>query len=242
HGPLDFFDGTAELEIGGLQYSPLVNRVLTYHNVDLFSVYPGRNGEPGSISATFCDEKGRIVFRLEKNEWIGAPTNWDIRIVANRISVTSPSGREVLRIRLDPPGRIVVEWLDMRFHDAHILVSEHSYAAGRIPAYGNLVSWVFAKLQITKTTPAGACIEYLSLEQMNARISYLQGVGKSLATADGETIIGSPLGAIARAAGISIGHGTNFNLFGLGRISMPVEKMTKLVRDDPEGLVAAFKR
>jgi hypothetical protein len=63
-GPLDFHDGTAELVIGGLKYSPVVHSVLRYHGCDLFNVKPGIDGEPGQISAMFTDDQGKLSLRL----------------------------------------------------------------------------------------------------------------------------------------------------------------------------------
>lgn len=71
-GPLDFYDGSAELLIGGLLYNPAVRTVIRYNGQDIIRVLPGHQiNEPGSISAIFTDDNGKEVLRLEENEWVG---------------------------------------------------------------------------------------------------------------------------------------------------------------------------
>lgn len=71
-----------------------------------------------------------MVLGLEENEWVGGFEAWDIEIVSQRIIVRRNKGRIVLRLRLDPPGRVVVERLDMRIRDSHILATDKTYAIG----------------------------------------------------------------------------------------------------------------
>lgn len=130
-GPLDFYGGNAELLIGGLRYSPIVKTVLRYYGVDAIKIVPGDCATPGTISATFTDEAGTPVLELIENAWQGSTANWDIQVIGPRITVRSQAGAIPLKLRLDPPGIIVIERLDMRIGDCHLLVSESAYAAGR---------------------------------------------------------------------------------------------------------------
>ena len=158
-GPLDFHDGSAELVIGGLFYSPAVQAVLRYNGVDLIRVVPGAEGEPGAITAVFTDDEGRELLWLDENAWVGSLENWDIEVSGQRITVRQKLRDISLQLRLDPPGRIVVEYLDMRFLDAHVLATDKTYAVGRYLTDGT-VFWIHAGIRIRKSSPLGVAIEF----------------------------------------------------------------------------------
>jgi hypothetical protein len=144
--------------IGGLTYRPVVNNVLRYRGHDLIRVVPGQQGEPGRISALFTDSSGEEIFRLEENEWVGTFQVDDIEVVGRRLRVAPRNSGAALRLRLEPPGDVVVEHLDMRVGDAHILISEGSYAVGRYLT-ADVLYWVHAALEITHAVPDGVAIE-----------------------------------------------------------------------------------
>ncbi len=58
-GPLDHHDGTAQLLLGGLRYSPAVRVLLRHHGTLLITVTPGTGGRPGAINAVFTGDAGR---------------------------------------------------------------------------------------------------------------------------------------------------------------------------------------
>lgn len=240
-GPLDFHTGSAHLVIGGLRYSPLIKSVLRYHGEDLFYIEPGEDGKPGAISAVFFDDNGQPVFQLAENEWIGEPGNWDIEVVGRRLRVRNPDKKVVLALRLEPPGTVVIECLDMRCADAHVLISEHSYALGRY-LDDDSVMWMFADMAITRAVPEAAIgLEFAAVEDLQERARLFGNVGQSLSTGDGNFIFGSPLGVICIPLGISVGHATSFNLGPFAFKPIPLAKVRRLVQRDPEGLIAAFR-
>jgi hypothetical protein len=224
-GPIDFHDGTAELLIGGLLYSPAVQTILRYHGQDLIKVVPGTNGNPGTISATFTDEEGREVLRLEENVWVGARGNWDVTVVGQRITVRRKRRAISLQLRLDPPGRIVIERLDMRVGSGvgsgHVIATEQTWAVGR---YGDndIVHWVRAPhIRIHGGTSVSAAIEFIDPATLAARNQQVQGNG--LSTPGGEIKIRSD-GLIFAKLGIVIASGcqgystTGFGTY-VGRLS-----------------------
>lgn len=240
-GPLDFHTGSANLLIGGLLYSPAVKSVLRYYETDLIKVEPGSGDSPGSISAVFFDDEGKEIFYLDKNEWIGDSSNWDIEVVGPRLTVRNPKGRVVLALRLDPPGNIVIERLDMRFGNSHLLASESSYAAG-VYTEGNQIFWYYAKIIITRATPNAVGIEFLDPLELETRAEALKGVGQYMESADRNFIIGSPIGAIFRPLGISIGYGCAINLYETVAVSLPIDTARNYVWHDQNGLRAAYER
>ncbi len=202
-GPLDFHDGSAELIIGGLHYSPAVQTVLRYHGRNMISVTPGKADEPGTISAVITDRNGLEVLRLENNEWVGSLESWDIEVVGQRLTIRQNQGEISLQLRLDPPGRIVVERLDMRFADGHVLATEQTYAIGRYLANG-LVHWMHADIHIKRSSPLGAAIEFTDMESLESRDALLRGTGKELATEDRQIVVNSNMGVVIKPIGVVI--------------------------------------
>lgn len=202
-GPLDFHDGTAELKIGNLLYSPVVQTLLRYHGHDIIKVIPGQNEEPGKISAILTNDLGDPVLELRENEWIGSLDNWDIEIIGSRITVRQAHGRIALQIRLDPPGRIIVERLDMRIGSGHVLATEDTYAVGRYVSEDEAV-WLHASIQITRSSPFGAVIEFTDPDELERRDKQLMNTGQGLATSDRSSVMNSNLGVCIKPAGIAI--------------------------------------
>jgi hypothetical protein len=236
-GPIDFHDGSAELVFGGLVYSKGLETVFRYHGTRVFRVVPGaRPGEPGAISAVFTDDDGNETLRLEENEWIGRTDNWDIDITGPRISVKRKKGMESLRLRLDPPGRVTIENMDMRYKDAHILASETAFAAGRYHPDGT-ISWFFANIHITKGNHLSNAIEFTDPSELKDRWEWAQGSNASCMTDPNKRwILHGDLGVMDMELGITYGSYSNYGLYGFQCVSH-VASLDK-VRDYVEKSVA----
>ena len=239
-GPLDFHDGNAELLFGGIIYSPLVRSILHYHGRDIIRVDPGRSGEPGSITAVFCDHRGEEVMRLDRNEWVGDLANWDIEVVGPRIRVRRRQRELSLALRLDPPGRVVVERLDMRIGTAHLLATEHTYAAGRYLPNG-LLQWLHAEMEITDSNPQSAAIEFGDRELMERRDRLWRGRGREMATDNRAIVMSSVMGFMIKDYGMAIGSfcgSHNIQNAGTGRASL--KEMRNIVMNRPYDFSDAF--
>jgi hypothetical protein len=230
-GPLDFTDGNAQLLIGRLLYSPAVCRVFRYHGEDVIAVHPSkRAGEPGRMSATFTDDNGNPTLWLRENEWIGSLDAWDIDTPGQRIIVRRKERHVVLQLRLDPPGRIVVERLDMRFKDAHVLATEHTWAAGR--CYPEGVHWVHAYLEVVKSTPYGAAIEFTQPATLEQR---LMAANKIKPGSAGPIAISAIAGLLVIPTGIAVASQCGaFNVIELVVGPRPLADMRKVVFGYPE--------
>jgi len=236
-GPLDFHNGSAELMIGNLLYSPAVQTVLRYHGQDLICVVPGRQGEPGMISAVFTDESGCEVLRLVENAWVGSLDNWDIEVVGQRLMVRRKRGEVSLQLRLDPAGRIVVERLDMRIADGHVLATEQTYAVGRYITDGTM-HWVHVGIKIRKSSPLGAAIEFTDAQSLETRDVQFRGTGQELATEDRRVVMNSNAGVMVKPIGIVIaslcGGFTVAGDMAIG--SQSLDNMRRVITGHPEEL------
>lgn len=226
-GPLDFHDGSAELKIGNLLYSPAVYVVLRYHGQDVIRVDPGQNEEPGKISAIFTNDFGEPILELRENEWVGSLENWDVEIKGTRITVRSSHGKVALQIRLDPPGRIVLERLDMRIGSGHVFATEETYAVGRYVSEDEAI-WLHASIRITKASPFGAAIEFTDAEALEQRDKQFMNTGQELATSDRNIVMNSNAGAYLKPAGIVIS--SLCGAFQLGAFACGVRKVSDVRR------------
>jgi hypothetical protein len=235
-GPLDFHDGTAELLIGSLMYSPAVKTVLRYYGYNLISVKPGKDGEQGSISAVFTDSHGAVALQLIENEWIGSLDAWDIDVVGPRITVRREKGDVVLKLRLDPPGCLVIEHLDMRFRSCHILASEKTYAIGRYIDEENIF-WVHVKISIHRSSPTGAAIEITDPETLEIRDLFLRSSGPELSTYD-RNYVASDNGIMLKNLGIVIASMCGgLREYGSAAGLRELSQMRKVVFNEPEKLL-----
>lgn len=133
------------------------------------------------------------------------------------------------------PGCIVIERLDMRIGDAHLIIGEEAYAVGRYMTNG-AVGWVWAHLVIPAAGPHSVAIEFSSKEVLEWRLQLLKGKGQSLASADNSIVTGSPIGCVFKDVGISIGYQCSINLYGTAAGSRPIEGVRDAVWNQPTHL------
>lgn len=236
-GPIDFYGGQAELRIGGLTYSPMVRTVLRYHGTEIIRVDPGEDGSPGRISAIFTDDSGEPTLGLNNNAWEGSTENWDIQVVGRRITVTTQAGRVALRLRLDPPGVVVVEQLDMRVEDSHLLVTEQAYAAGRYVGDSD-VAWMFSHVEIGRSTPEGCAIEFAEPEELRSRHQSTRGNSQVLSTVDGNCVCSSGAGVLWIPAGIAVASLCGgFREYGCAMGVRPLDGVRRAIRKGDRSLL-----
>ena len=232
---LDFHDGKAELKIGGISYDPGVTAVVKYHGNEIFSISPSESDMAG-INALFLDDDGKESLKILDNVWHGAVEAWDTEVVGPRIMVRKRKGVFALVLRLEPPGRIVIEKLDMRVGDAHILVSEQSYAVGRYYDEKN-INWFHANMvHMGAPLPGASAIEFLTYFEAEWRDQIWNGRGQRLATADDAIVMQTGLGAANKRMGIIVG--ANCLKFGIGTFACggprPIKTMRQVVFNKPD--------
>ena len=240
-GPLDFHAGQVELAIGDLLYVPAVACVLRYFGEDLIRLRPGLPGEPGTISAVFTDTNGNAVLELDENAWVGSLDAWDIDVEGQRITVRQRAGVIALQLRLDPPGRIVVERLDMRIGKHHVLASENGYAVG-VHLVGDHMNWMSPKLTMTKAAENGVAIEIQDGNKLRERFNYFKAIGKGVwhANADESFIMHSPAGVMIPQLGISIGSWCSFHFYHVAAGAKTLEQMRDAVFFKPSKEMREF--
>jgi hypothetical protein len=152
-------------------------------------------------------------------------------VTGQRITVRQAHGRVALRLRLDPPGRIVVEQLDMRFGSGHVLATEHTWAVGRyLQEDSDLIDWAHVPfLRILGGSSLSAAIEFLDPDAMAVRADLSQADG--LTTPGGAFQFRSD-GLIFKRLGIVIASATGgFGTTGFGMNTRRLPGMRNAIRD-----------
>jgi hypothetical protein len=178
----------------------------------------------------FTDEEGIETLRLEENAWIGSLAAWDIRTTGQQLSVRHKRGRLALQLRLDPPGRIIIERLDMRFDLAHVLVGRHGYAIGRY-LRNDVLAWMYAVIEVRGGSAESACFEYMTVEELKRRDEALKDVGQSLVGANRNFVLSGSLGMAWTGAGMviaSLCRGSN--LYGIAAGFHRLDNVRKMIR------------
>lgn len=95
--------------------------ILQYYDEPLLKIEkPISPGEPYRLSGFFCDRNGMEIFRIDENEWKGNIENWDIEIVSNTITIYREHHKIALKLKVEPPSKIIIEQIDMYYKGCHI--------------------------------------------------------------------------------------------------------------------------
>lgn len=231
--PTDFFDfrsSNTKLKFGNLIMNCSPKIVFKCYDSIIFSIEPGSKIETGKISAIFSDEFGKKVFEIKHNEWIGPTSLYDLEIVKNIFKLRLPSGKIALQLRLNPPSEVIIEKLDMRYRDIHLLISDKDIAIGRYTGYENNLIWLHVKARIDSVFKGSTAIsvneinasaaEYQSgISLLKPRIAFSKddGLGQVMNIRGGRTdkIDSQKSGIYWPTMGINIAEGCNYSIGAL---------------------------
>ncbi|MCH8533416.1 MAG: hypothetical protein LAT65_21480 [Saccharospirillum sp.] len=88
-----------------------------------------------TITGVFSDNEGSELFRIEKNVWSGHPDAWDMTVEGSEITIRSEPKKVAFKLVVEPPGKIIVEHLDMKSGNAYLRLRRGSLEVGRITPY-----------------------------------------------------------------------------------------------------------
>ena len=124
YGPFDAGDGYPEIVLGTFvgRNVPVLLRVL---GEDVFSILPPEEpGGPFRLSAIIRDIEGNIIFQIIENEWRIPVSAWDAVVEGCRITIRRDKKDIALVFRSEPPGKIVIERLDMNYRGLQLSCRE----------------------------------------------------------------------------------------------------------------------
>jgi len=110
-----FGQNPIQVTFGGVTFTD-VTTLIEVNGSPILSVRPPEEGSAFyRLSGIFTDRTGKTTLGIEDNEWSVGVDNWDIECVGPRITVRSGPGDISLVLRSEPPRRLVIEKLNMRY-------------------------------------------------------------------------------------------------------------------------------
>ncbi|RCJ24408.1 hypothetical protein A6770_28345 [Nostoc minutum NIES-26] len=153
----DFHSGEASLLVGGLKGTSAPSYVFSVYGQPIFQVLSHPKANEGAIYARFTDKEGQDVFRIDGNQWLAFTEAWDVQVKGQRITVLNQDQLVALRLRVEPPGGIAIEHLDMRYGPAHLMATEHAILIGKYLDQ-NVCAWVTANIEIMQSSESSVFV------------------------------------------------------------------------------------
>lgn len=200
----DFHSAPPQIRVGGLSYDKQLKSIIRYHGIDFLAISPITEHEEYGINALFLDDDGNETLRIDGQVWNGSVSSWDTEVIGNRISIRKRKGVFSLRLRLEPPNQFIIEQLDMRIRDVHVLCSEHAYAVGRYFEHRDPY-WYTVIIRDIEAPLGGACaIEFLTPLEIEWRDIKWRGKGHRMETEDRHAVFQTGLGVTFKPLGVVI--------------------------------------
>lgn len=111
----DLLSNKLEIIFSGSSFTDCEN-VIMIGDISLFSINKKNDGT-FTISGRFFNSDAKESFVIKDNNWDVNIENWDVECKGNKIIVREGPGNISLRLRLEPPSRIVVEKINMKYRD-----------------------------------------------------------------------------------------------------------------------------
>jgi hypothetical protein len=109
----DFAGKELVIWIGGNRIINIAT-ILRVDDKPLLSIEPPECEQgPYRLSGEFYDDQDNLLFSIDRNEWQGESSSWDIEAVGGTITVRQGHGAVALQITCHPPQGIVIDRLNM---------------------------------------------------------------------------------------------------------------------------------
>lgn len=110
----DLASNDLDISIAGTHYLNCEN-LIQINDMPILSLNRSEEKETISISGIFYNSKGKKSLIIKENEWNALIDNWDVECKGNRIIIRDDLGNISLKIRIEPPSKIIVEKIDMKY-------------------------------------------------------------------------------------------------------------------------------
>jgi hypothetical protein len=131
HGrPHDAFDVSSSSATVWLGPNKIINVpiILQIEGETLIAIEPpDAEGLPYQISGKFYDNEGNLLFSIDRNEWLGELSAWDIECIGPRVTIRKEHRLIALQLRAVPPHGILVERADFRYKGTHLLINHEEF-------------------------------------------------------------------------------------------------------------------
>jgi len=110
-----FGNDPIEVAFGAVTFTAVTN-LIEVNGQSILSLLPPEEGSAFyRLSGVFTDSTGKATLKIVDNEWSAGIENWDIECVGPRITVRSGPRDIALILKSEPPHRLVIEKLHMRY-------------------------------------------------------------------------------------------------------------------------------
>lgn len=194
---------------------------------ELLAIEPPEGGAAfPTISGVFSDETGRELFWIKRNVWHGRPDFWDMKVEGREIIIRSGPKKVALKLRVEPPNKIVVEHLDMRSGRALLRLRKGSLEVGRVEADAEYI--VGLERFECDGADVGVIVDSVAVKEPSIRAINIVG-GKGLALEGTGIALGTGSSRMT-ILGLSIEHATK----------QYTRRMTLLLESDLKGYTETF--
>jgi len=111
----DFGSDPIEVQFAGVSFYAC-RYLIMVNDKPLLAVSPPKEpGQPVLLSGLFADGNGNVTLTIDDNVFSVNSDNWDVECVGPRITIRSAHRDISLILKMEPPSRMVVERIDMKF-------------------------------------------------------------------------------------------------------------------------------
>lgn len=116
----DFHNAPITVKFAGVKFHNC-QHLIVVNEQPILSVKPSEHPDgPMLLSGVFCNSIGQETLLIHENEWHAKTDNWDVECIGARITIRSAPGEFALVIRMEVPGGLVIERLDMLYEGVRI--------------------------------------------------------------------------------------------------------------------------
>ena len=170
---LDLDEKSAKPTVGGFWFAGGAPTILKFFGEALIEVVPALENRPFGVNAKFFNSLGQKTLEIEHNVWVGPKTGWDFYLSGRRIFIKDDEHLNSLVLRVEPPGNLIVEKMDMRIGDYQFLANEKRHAIGHYDSEGKDPIWYYCAA-LPKALYQGATVfEIEQSSQLKARLRSL---------------------------------------------------------------------
>lgn len=141
------FDRRTEVVLGGNRFQG-VDTLISVDGKEYLKYWPTTGSPPYVITGVFNDDRGRELFRIEENEWVGPTDVFDVEQLGPQLRIRTRARRLVFRASKHPASGVVcIDVLDMLVPPFHLLVLRGRMYIGRFSPdlshaiYTSLYEW-----------------------------------------------------------------------------------------------------
>lgn len=128
-GPFDVGGSHPAVHIGTVSATN-TRVILRAFDDDLLTVSePEIDGGPFRLSAFLADRRGRPTLEIKENQWFTPTSNWDVEVKGQTITIRSAPAQIDLRLKSEPPDRLIVERLSMSHRGARFTCDSNRFEA-----------------------------------------------------------------------------------------------------------------